>query len=67
MDLFEKTKQKQIYDIAKEKGVYPYFHKLMTGQDTIVNMEGKETIMIGSNNYLGFTSDPRVINAGIEA
>ena len=67
MDLFEKVQQKQIYDIAKEKGIYPYFHELKSGQDTQVNMEGKDTIMIGSNNYLGLTSDPRVINAGVEA
>ncbi len=67
MDLFEKTRRKQIYDVVKEKGIYPYFHELTSGQDTEVEMEGNHTIMIGSNNYLGLTSDPRVINAGIEA
>ena len=30
-------------------------------------MEGKKILMIGSNNYLGLTSHPDVINAGIEA
>ena len=67
MDLFEKVNQKQMYDIVKEKGVYPYFHQLHSGQDTVVNMEGKETIMIGSNNYLGLTSCPSVIQAGLDA
>ncbi|MGN1213001.1 MAG: aminotransferase class I/II-fold pyridoxal phosphate-dependent enzyme [Christensenellales bacterium] len=67
MDLFEKTQQKQIYDIVKEKGVYPYFHQLNSGQDTVVDMEGKETIMIGSNNYLGLTSNKNVIQAGVDA
>ncbi len=67
MDLFEKTNGQHIYDIAKEKGIYPYFHELTTGQDTVVSMEGKKTIMIGSNNYLGLTSNKDVINAGIEA
>ena len=67
MDLFEKTNGQHIYDVAKEKGIYPYFHELTTGQDTVVNMEGKKTIMIGSNNYLGLTSNKDVINAGIEA
>ena len=28
MDLFAKTEQKHIYDIAREKGIYPYFHEL---------------------------------------
>ena len=30
-------------------------------------MEGKRKIMIGSNNYQGLTSDPRVIKASVEA
>lgn len=67
MDIFEKVNQRQIYDNLIGSGNYPYFHKLESGQDTVVTMEGKETIMIGSNNYLGLTNDERVISAGIEA
>ena len=67
MDLFYKTELKQNYDVAKEKGIYPYFHALSTGQDTQVVMEGKDTIMLGSNNYLGLTSNKQVISAGVEA
>ena len=55
------------YNIAKDKGIYPYFHKLLSGQDVVVNMEGKRTIMLGSNNYLGLTNHPKVIEAGVEA
>jgi 7-keto-8-aminopelargonate synthetase-like enzyme len=67
MDLFEKC---QNYTEAKEvmkAGIYPYFHVLETGQDTEVVINGKRTVMIGSNNYLGLTSDPRVINAARQA
>ena len=67
MDLFKKTEGKQNFDVAREMGVYPYFHMLSSGQDTEVIMEGKNTIMLGSNNYLGLTSDKDVISAGIEA
>ncbi len=67
MDIFNKIAKKQIYDVVKEKGVYPYFHKLLSGQDVVVNMEGKRTIMLGSNNYLALTNHPKVIEAGIEA
>lgn len=67
MDIFNKISKKQIYDIVKEKGVYPYFHKLLSGQDVVVNMEGKRTIMLGSNNYLALTNHPKVVEAGIEA
>ena len=67
MDIFEKCYTKQKYDLAKELGVYPYFHKLYSGQDVVVNMEGKRTIMLGSNNYLGLTNHPKVIEAGVKA
>lgn len=67
MDLFAKTEGEQRYTIAREQGIYPYFHELRSGQDTVVDMEGIKTIMIGSNNYLGLTSHPDVIKAGVEA
>ena len=67
MDIFEKCFN---YTDAKEvmkAGIYPYFHALESGQDTEVIINGKRTIMIGSNNYLGLTSEPRVINVAREA
>lgn len=67
MDLFDKVNKPHIYKTAKEAGIYPYFHELQSGQDTVVNMEGKRTIMLGSNNYLGLTNHPKVIEAGMNA
>ena len=67
MDLFKKTEGIQKWDELKEHNIYPYFHALTSGQDTVVQMEGHRTIMIGSNNYLGLTSEPEVINAAVEA
>lgn len=67
MDLFDKINRTQNYDIVKDKGIYPYFHKLYSGQDVVVDMEGRRTIMLGSNNYLALTSHPEVKKAGMEA
>ena len=67
MDLFEKCKNYNVAKKAQELGIYPYFHYLESGQDTVVNMEGHRVIMIGSNNYLGLTSHPEVVQAGIDA
>jgi len=67
LDLFDKCKK---YTAAKEAiaaGIYPYFHELSTYQDSVVTIEGRRTIMLGSNNYMGLTCDPRVINAAVEA
>lgn len=67
MDLFQKCYDyTQVKEVVK-LGIYPYFHALQSGQDTVVSMEGHRTIMIGSNNYLGLTSDARVKEAAIKA
>lgn len=67
MDLFDKCKRLEKVEYAKANNLYTYFSQLTSGQDTEVMMNGKKTIMIGSNNYLGLTSDKRVIEAGVEA
>ncbi|MDY6368045.1 MAG: aminotransferase class I/II-fold pyridoxal phosphate-dependent enzyme [Clostridia bacterium] len=67
MDLFDKCGNHQILNMAKARGIYPYFHQLETKQGPEVVMEGKKIIMIGSNNYLGLTSHPEVIEAGVKA
>ena len=67
MDIFEKCQMRSRADEARELGIYPYFHALESRQDTVVQMEGKRRIMLGSNNYLGLTTDPQVIEAGIHA
>ncbi len=67
MDLFKKCYDYKDVKAAKAAGIYPYFHALDTRQDIVVQMEGGRKIMIGSNNYLGLTSHPEVMEAGIEA
>ncbi|MDD4212295.1 MAG: aminotransferase class I/II-fold pyridoxal phosphate-dependent enzyme [Bacilli bacterium] len=67
MDLFQKLSNLEQINAVKEKGIYPYFHQLQTGQDTEIVMDHHKVIMIGSNNYLGLTSHPEVIEAGVKA
>lgn len=67
MDIFKKCFTFDAAKKARAGGYYPYFHELTSGQDIVVNMEGREVIMIGSNNYLGLTSHPEVIKASAEA
>ncbi|MBO5344741.1 MAG: pyridoxal phosphate-dependent aminotransferase family protein, partial [Clostridia bacterium] len=67
MDLFKKCEDYTLAREVKAMGIYPYFHTLESKQDTVVNMEGGRKIMIGSNNYQGLTSDPRVIAAAVKA
>ncbi|MBE5738820.1 MAG: aminotransferase class I/II-fold pyridoxal phosphate-dependent enzyme [Clostridiales bacterium] len=69
MDLFDKCHNEfmQMVNGLQRDNVYPYFTALTSGQDTEVIMNDRKTVMIGSNNYLGLTSHPEVIKAGIEA
>ena len=67
MDLFAKCYAPSLADEYREKGIYPYFRALETRQGPEVIMEGKRRIMLGSNNYLGLTSCPEVVEAGVRA
>ncbi|SKA83911.1 8-amino-7-oxononanoate synthase [Clostridium sp. USBA 49] len=67
VDIFEKCFNYTDAKEAMKAGIYPYFHALTSGQDTEVIMDGKRVIMLGSNNYLGLTSDPRLKEAAIKA
>ncbi len=67
MDLFEKCeKWTDAKDLIKS-GVYPWFLPLDDTEGTEVTIGEKRLIMIGSNNYLGLTTHPKVREAAIEA
>jgi 8-amino-7-oxononanoate synthase len=52
---------------VRKSGLYPYFREIESGQDTEVIIQGKKILMLGSNNYLGLSNDPRVKKAAIDA
>ncbi|MTI88879.1 MAG: aminotransferase class I/II-fold pyridoxal phosphate-dependent enzyme [Balneolaceae bacterium] len=66
-DIFSKAFDFTKADEVKELGLYPYFKPLEATDGTIVEIEGHEVIMAGSNNYLGLTNDQRTITAAQEA
>lgn len=51
----------------KEKGLYPYFRAIESGQDTEVVIDGKRVLMFGSNSYLGLTNHPKIKEAAKKA
>ncbi len=56
----------QEYTIAREvmeSGLYPYFRPIESEQGPVVMMNGREVVMMGSNNYLGLTNHPEVEKA----
>ena len=67
MELFAKCHQFTIAKEVMKTGYYPYFIPLSDTEGTEVTIDGRRLIMIGSNNYLGLTTHPRVRQAAIEA
>ncbi len=64
VDVFAKTRgheRAEMLRAAREADVLPYFRVLDGPARPVVVMEGAERIMLGSNNYLGLTGDPRVV------
>ncbi len=67
MDLFDKCRNYTAAREAIKAGYYPYFKAIQSGAETSVEIDGKNFIMIGSNNYLGLTQHPKVKEAAIKA
>lgn len=67
MDIFEKCFTYQDARMAQAAGLYPYFLPLEDTEGTEVVVNGRRILMIGSNNYLGLTTDPRVRQAAVDA
>jgi 8-amino-7-oxononanoate synthase len=70
VDIFERARthdRKEQLEAAKDADLLPYFRLIESEAGPVVEMEGHEKIMLGSNNYLGLTGDPRVKAAARDA
>lgn len=66
-DVFEKAFKFMTADNARSMGMYPFFRPLDFNNGPEAQLEGKKVIMLGSNNYLGLTTHPKVREAAREA
>lgn len=67
MRIAEKVAQFQTARQVMSAGVYPYFRAIETDQDAVVKIDGRDILMLGSNNYLGLTNHPKVKEAARQA
>ena len=69
-DVFEKARSHERLEqlqAAREQDLLPYFREVEGEPGPVVRMEGRERITLGSNNYLGLTTDERVKQASRDA
>src|SRR5215208_2586282 len=67
MKIFEKCSTFTLARQAKAMGIYPYFTPIEETTATEARIGGVWKIMVGSNNYLGLTHHPKVLEAGQRA
>jgi 8-amino-7-oxononanoate synthase len=67
VQLFDKCKNYTKAREVQRAGLYPYFKPTSKSEDTVVMIEGKKRIMMGSNNYLGLTHHPHVLESARSA
>lgn len=68
-DIFAKCRSEQLemYKGAEDLGLNPFYRQLSSEIGPTITIGGAEVVMLGSNNYLGLTTDPRVKRAAIAA
>ncbi len=66
-DVFAKACSWDLVDRVIESGMYPYFLPLDENQGPVARYQGREVLMLGSNNYLGLTTHPKVREASVAA
>lgn len=64
---FSDTKVIQKANLLRRKNLYPFLRAIEDTKGSSVKVRGTDQIMIGSNNYLGLTHHPEVIEAATKA
>ncbi|MBN1471728.1 MAG: pyridoxal phosphate-dependent aminotransferase family protein [Syntrophaceae bacterium] len=65
--LFAEDTTVQLALLIKEMGLYPYFIPISGQIGPRIIIDGKDTINLGSNNYMGLANHPEMIKAGCDA
>ncbi len=63
MDIFSPCYNYVESTVGKATGYYPYFRVISSSDGPVVTVDGRRIVMLGSNNYLGLTHHPEVLQA----
>lgn len=67
MDVFAKCFEFKRDLEVQAAGLYPFFKTIEGNHGSRVVIDGREVVMAGSNNYLGLTRHPKVVEAAVKA
>lgn len=67
MDVFAKCFEFTRDLEVQAAGLYPFFKTIEGNHGSRVVIDGREVVMAGSNNYLGLTRHPKVVEAAVKA
>lgn len=66
-DVLQRAREFELPDQLRQSGLLPYFRELERNEGATCIFEGRQLVMLGSNNYLGLTADDRVRQATAKA
>ncbi len=66
-DIFSKTAEFTLVERARDLQIYPFFQALDNNDGPEAQIYGRRVLMFGSNNYLGLTRHPHVVEAARDA
>jgi 8-amino-7-oxononanoate synthase len=66
-DIFAKVHGFKLTEQARSVHLYPFFQPLDRNDGPEAEIYGKKVVMLGSNNYLGLTRHPKVMQAAQDA
>src|SRR3972149_4352314 len=66
-DIFSKAAEFTLTEQARAAQLYPFFQPLDRNDGPEAQIYGRRVLMLGSNNYLGLTRHPYVIEAARKA
>jgi 8-amino-7-oxononanoate synthase len=66
-DIFKRISGFELMDQARAAGLYPFFRAIEVNEGAEAVVDGKRVLMLGSNNYLGLTRHPKVMEAAHDA
>ncbi len=66
-DIFSKANEFALADQARDRQIYPFFQPLDNNDGPQAQIYGKRVLMFGSNNYLGLTRHPYVVDSAARA